>query len=189
MIRGWEGELVRLVPLEKERHLENALVWMNDPETTLWTLMGDLPLTRLAEEQYFEQAGRQDDTVSFAVETLAGEHIGFAGLHKLDWRHGVATSGTIIGRRDLWGRGYGSDAARVRTRYAFEVLGLRLLVSEVMADNAGSLRMLHKAGYREAGRLPRRYWKRGAYRDAVLMVAEREGAPGAPLPMGGSMSG
>jgi RimJ/RimL family protein N-acetyltransferase len=184
MPRGWEGDLVRLVPLEKERHLENALVWMNDPETTLWTLIGDLPLTRLAEEQFFEQASRQDDTVSFAVETLEDEHIGFAGLHRLDWRHGVATTGTIIGRRDLWGRGYGSDAARVRTRYAFEVLGLRLLVSEVMADNVGSLRMLQKAGYREVGRVPRRYWKRGAFRDAVLMVAEREGAADAPQATG-----
>jgi RimJ/RimL family protein N-acetyltransferase len=34
--------------------------------------------------------------------------------------------------------------------------------------------MLQKAGYREVGRLPRRIWKRGAYRDVVMMVLERE---------------
>jgi RimJ/RimL family protein N-acetyltransferase len=48
-----------------------------------------------------------------------------------------------------------------------------MLTSEVFAENEASLRMLVRAGYREAARLPRRYWKRGAYRDVVIMVAER----------------
>jgi RimJ/RimL family protein N-acetyltransferase len=171
---GWEGDKVRLTPLDKSRHLDNAVAWLNDSEITAWTLVGDLPMTRLAEEDFFDRALRETEkAVHFAVETLAGEHIGFSSLDRIDWRHGVATTGTILGRRDLWGQGYGSDAARLRNRYAFEVLGLRMLLSEVMADNAGSLRMLQKAGYREVGRIPRRMWKRGAYRDVVMMVLER----------------
>ncbi|HEX7183585.1 MAG TPA: GNAT family N-acetyltransferase [Thermoanaerobaculia bacterium] len=171
---GWEGEKVRLAPLDKAKHLDNALTWLNDPEITAWTLVGDLPITRLAEEEHFDRAMRgTPEDVSFAVETLEGEHIGFSGLHKIDRIHGVATSGTILGRRDLWRHGYGTDAARVRNRYAFEVLGLRMLLSEVMADNTGSVRMLQKAGYREVGRIPRRWWKRGAYRDSVILVVER----------------
>lgn len=177
MARGWEGEKVRLVALERERHLENALVWVNDPEVTRWTLMGDFPLTRLGEEEFFNRAGAAPTAhppeLALAIETLAGEHIGFAGLHRIDWRHGVAVSGTLIGPGEFRGRGYGSDTALVRTRYAFEVLGLRLLLSEVFAENAASLGMLRKAGYREVGRLPRRYWKRGAYRDVVLLALER----------------
>ena len=166
---------MRLTPLDKAKHLDNALVWMNDPEVTAWTLVGDWPMTRLAEEDFFDRAMRETEKeLSFAVETLAGDHIGFSGLHRIDWRQGVATTGTLLGRRDLWGQGYGSDAARLRTRHAFEVLGLRMLLSEVMADNTGSLKMLQKAGYREAGRIPRRMWKRGAYRDVVMMVLERE---------------
>jgi RimJ/RimL family protein N-acetyltransferase len=174
MSYGWAGEKVRLVPLDRARHLDNALTWLNDPEITAWTLTGDWPITRLAEEEFFDRAMRESkEDLSFAVETLEGEHIGFSGLHRIDWRHGVAVTGTILGRRDLWGKGYGADAARVRSRHAFEVLGLRLLLSEVMADNTGSLRMLQKAGYREVGRIPRRMWKRGTYRDVVLMVLER----------------
>jgi RimJ/RimL family protein N-acetyltransferase len=180
MSHGWEGEKVRLVPLDKARHLENALLWINDPEVTAWTLVGDTPLARLAEEEFFDRATRAhpagESDVHFAVETLGGEHIGFSGLHRIDWRNGFAMTGTILGRRDLWRQGYGSDAARVRTDYAFEVLGLRLLISEVMAENVGSLRMLKNAGYREAGRLPKRYWKRGAFRDVILLVLERKEA-------------
>jgi RimJ/RimL family protein N-acetyltransferase len=170
---GWEGERVRLVPLDKQKHLENAVVWLNDPDVTEWTLVGDFPLSRLAEEEYFERAMREtDQEIHFAVETREGEHIGFAGIHRIDWRHGTAVTGIVIGPKEVRGQGWGTDAMRVRTRYAFEVLGLRLLMAEVMAGNARCLKAAQKAGYREVGRIPRRYWKRGAWRDDVVLVIE-----------------
>ena len=181
MAYGWEGEKVRLVPLDKGRHAANIQAWMNDPDLTETILSGDFPLTRAAEEAVLDRLSAEPEKhptdVLFAVETLAAEHVGVCGLHRINYRHGVAVSGTIIGPPEARGRGYGTDAARVRTRYAFEVLGLRMLISEVFAENGASLKMLGRAGYREAGRLPRRYWKRGAFRDVVLMVAEREPRP------------
>lgn len=172
---GWEGEKVRLVPLDKDRHFENCVQWINDPDVTAWTLIGDFPLTRLAEEDYFNNAMSADaKDVNFAVETLDGEHIGMTGITQIDYRHGVGTTGSLIGRKDLWGQGYGTDSIRVRMRYAFDVLGLRMLLSVIMSDNVGSLKAVQKCGYREVGRIPRRFWKRGAYRDAVILIAERE---------------
>jgi RimJ/RimL family protein N-acetyltransferase len=174
---GWEGEKVRLVPLDKERHAANVVLWMNDPEVSETILSGDMPLTRLAEEEFIDKLsgspGAHPSDIVFAVETLTGEHVGIAGLHRIQWRHGVALTGTIIGPRESRGQGYGTDTALLRTRYAFEVLGLRMLMSEVFTENAASLKMLRRAGYREVGRFPRRYWKRGAFRDVVLLVAER----------------
>ena len=177
MAYGWEGERVRLVPLDKERHAANVQLWMNDPDMTETILSGDVPLTRVAEDEFFDKMcgdlGPNPSDILFAVETLPGEHVGLAGLHKISYRHGVAKTGTVIGPSEARGLGYGTDAALVRTRYAFEVLGLRMLISEVFPENAASLRMLSRAGYREVARLPRRYWKRGAFRDSVVMVAER----------------
>jgi ribosomal-protein-alanine N-acetyltransferase len=168
---GWEGEKVRLVPLDRDKHLGNAVKWFNDPEVTRWLETGDWPLTKGAEEEYFRAAERQDrSSVQFAVESLQGEHVGFSGLRSIDWQSRVAVSGSVIGRKDLWGRGVGTDGARVRNRYAFEVLGLRLLIASVIADNAASLAMLAKVGYTEVGRVPERYWKRGAYRDQVILT-------------------
>jgi RimJ/RimL family protein N-acetyltransferase len=178
MAYGWEGEKVRLVPLDKERHAENYVLWMNDPEMTEMTLSGDVPITRLAEEEYLAKMcqlpGPHPSDIAFAVETLGGEHIGSAGLNHIQWRHGTAVTGTIIGPKAFRGQGYGTDAARVRTRYAFEVLGLRMLLSEVFAENTASLRMLGRAGYREVGRIPRRFWKRGSFRDVIVLAIERD---------------
>src|SRR5437588_6357469 len=126
---GWEGELVRLVPLDKEKHLDNATRWMNDQEVTLNILAGDFPMTRLAEEEWFmENCKRSEDKVTFAIELLDGVHIGFSGLHKINWKDRSVITGTVIGVQDDWGKGYGTDAARVRARYCFEVLGLRYLM-------------------------------------------------------------
>jgi RimJ/RimL family protein N-acetyltransferase len=172
---GWEGELVRLVPLDREKHLDNAQRWVNDPEITHNLLIGDFPMTKLAEEDWFNKASQRDEKeISFAIELLSGEHIGFSGMHSIHWKDSSALTGTLIGARDQWGKGYGSDAARVRTRYAFEVLGLRYLISAVLEGNDRSLGMLKKAGYVECGRYPKRIWKRGRYVDEILLYMTRE---------------
>ena len=168
---GWEGKKIRLVPLDRAKHLENALRWLNDPEVTDWLETGDWPQTRGAEEKYFNAADRSArSSAHFAVESLQGEHVGFSALRSIDWQSRVAVSGSLIGRTDLWGHGLGSDAVAVRNRYAFEVLGLRMLIATVIADNSRSLAMLASAGYQEVGRVPGRYWKRGAYRDQVILA-------------------
>ena len=175
MAFGWEGALVRLVPLDRDKHLVNAMQWLNDPEVTRWTLVGDLPVTRLGEEAYFERMTKApENDIALAIETLEGHHIGFTGAHRVDYRHGVATTGSIIGDTSYWSRGYGTDAARVRTRYLFDVVGLRLLLSDTLGENERSQRMLRRVGYREVGRIPRRDWKHGAYRDRVLFALHRE---------------
>ncbi len=120
MAYGWEGDKVRLVPLDKNRHLENALLWFNDPTVTAWLETGDWPLTRGTEEEFFRAAERPDKgSVQFAIETHDGDHVGFSGLRSIDWQSRVAVSGSVIGRSDLWGR-------RTRHRLGSGAVALRL---------------------------------------------------------------
>lgn len=176
MSYGWAGDVVRLVPLDKERHLENCLRWLNDPDLTQAVLGGDFPISARAENAWFDkmtsEIGGAD--IVFAIETPAGEHVGLAGIHHIDYRHGTGYTGTIIGDSRDRNQGLGSDAVRIRTRYAFETLGLRLLTSEVMAGNLPSMRVLEKSGYRQCGIIPQRYWKRGEFRDAHQFACLRE---------------
>jgi RimJ/RimL family protein N-acetyltransferase len=172
---GWKGELVRLVPIDPDKHFENAVAWINDPEVTHNILFGDFPMTKLAEREWFDEKSKNKDSeVTFAIETLGGKHIGFSGIFDIHWRYGTANTGTLIGDQDSWGKGFGTDAARTRNRYAFEVLGIRMLYSDVFEGNTRSLGMLKRAGYMECGRRPRRIWKRGAYVDEILLYLDRE---------------
>ena len=60
-IVGLKGERVRLVPPDRTLHLENALVWLNDPEITA-TIKLNLGVTRRQEELFFEQIETTRDT-------------------------------------------------------------------------------------------------------------------------------
>ena len=163
------------MPLDEERHFEHCYVWVNTPKVTDWLVVGDFPLSRLSQRDWFEKAARSTDSeVMFAIETLDGRHIGNSGVHAIDLRHGTCSTGSLIGSPEDWGKGYGTDASRVRARYCFEVLGLRMLYSGYLEGNEASRRMNEKCGYIECGRIPQRYWKRGAYRDEVLTYLDRE---------------
>ncbi|HUB10916.1 MAG TPA: GNAT family N-acetyltransferase [Acetobacteraceae bacterium] len=174
MAVGWEGSKVRLVPLDKGKHYENLLAWLNDPDVTAWTLIGDWPFSARTADEHFDKADNfERGGLTLAIEMLDGNHIGIAGIHNIDWRHGTAHTNILIGAKDRWGCGFGLDAVRLRSQYAFNVLGLRMLLTEVMSENLASLSILHKVGYFEVGRIPRRYWKRGSYRDVIMMIADR----------------
>ena len=174
MAYGYEGEKVRLVPLDFDRHFANLVRWINDPVVTEWLLVGDYPITAPSEKEWFDEASRtKPGEVHFAIETLDGLHLGTSGLVNVDYRQGTATSGSFIGSPDEWGKGYGTDAAKVRAYYAFEVMGLRMLYSGYLEGNVKSARMQEKAGYQIWGVQPKSHWKRGAFRDHVHTYLER----------------
>jgi len=79
-----------------------------------------------------------------AVERTTGRTIGLAGLQRLGTTGELETGYWIA--RDLWGRGYATEAANGAVRYAFE----NLLGPRVMAitdrDNRASRRVMEKIG-------------------------------------------
>ena len=68
----------------------------------------------------------------------------------------------------MWRKGYGSEAAVLRTRYAFEMLGLEKLKTEVFAENIASRRVLEKAGYQTVGLQRREVFRHGRWHDLWL---------------------
>ena len=62
-----------------------------------------------------------------------------------DGQTGVAELGYRL-RRSAWGHGYATEGARALVRLAFTELGTREIVATTMAVNAGSRRVLEKAG-------------------------------------------
>jgi RimJ/RimL family protein N-acetyltransferase len=165
-IVGLRGERVRLVPPDRSLHLENALVWLNDPEITA-TIKYNLGVSRRQEESFFDsiEVRRGSDFVWAIVDEKA-QHIGFIGLHEINWRNRWATGGLFIGKRSAWGRGYATDAVRVRTKFAFGELGLHRIEGHTM--NPAMKRVYEKAGYQHEGVARRKFWRDGRWHDADL---------------------
>ncbi|WP_437874814.1 GNAT family N-acetyltransferase [Sorangium sp. So ce513] len=78
-----------------------------------------------------------------------GEKLGWCGLR---WHEDIARAD--LGYRffrEHWGNGYASEAGAACVRYAFEELGLPGLVAHAMLENAASVRVLEKLGFRRTG--------------------------------------
>jgi RimJ/RimL family protein N-acetyltransferase len=163
---GLRGERVRLVPPDRTMHLENALAWMNDPEITA-TLKLNLGVSRRQEELFFDtiETRRNGDFV-WAIVDEKSRHIGFIGLHAINWRNRWATGGLVIGERSAWGKGYATDAVRVRTGFAFGELGLHRIEGHTM--NPAMKRVFEKVGYQHEGVARRKFWREGRWHDADL---------------------
>jgi RimJ/RimL family protein N-acetyltransferase len=71
-----------------------------------------------------------------------------------------------------WGRGYATEAGRQVVAMARHALGQTRLAAYHHADNPASGRVLHKLGFREAGRGQRPSLARGHPVDSVLMVLD-----------------
>jgi RimJ/RimL family protein N-acetyltransferase len=168
---GLQSARVRLVPPDKEKHMENYLLWLNDYEITENLLLNP-PLTRENQAAWFERSSEGE--VTFAIELLDGTHLGSSGIHKINRPVGTATTGCFIGNKEYWGKGLATEANRLRSYYAFHVLGLRVLYSEYFDGNLASANMQRKVGYLECGRKPEYLWCAGRYVDEINTYLTRE---------------
>ena len=76
----------------------------------------------------------------------SGELIGDCGcvLQEVEGRNEVEVVYRV--RRDLWGKGYATEAARSCMQYAFSVLGVERIISMVRPENVQSRRVAEKNG-------------------------------------------
>lgn len=165
-IIGLKGEGVRLVPIDRALHFDNALRWMNDPEVTA-SLKVNLGVTRKQEEAFFDRAESAGESEIFwAILDGREAHVGFISLHGIDSRQRSATGGVAIGDRSAWGRGLATAAVRVRTWFAFAQVGLHRVEGHTI--NPAMRRVYEKAGYRHEGTMRERFWRDGRWVDAEM---------------------
>jgi len=160
-----EGALVVLAPPSRD-HLENFCRWSRDPRIMRYLNIRH-PLTMQMEEQWFEHISTSPIDVVWEIHR-EGRHIGNIGLHEIDWRQRHATGGIWIGEIEEHGKGLGSEAMALRTRYAFRELGLNKVLTTSDIENVASRRAAMRAGYRECGRYRRHRFCEGTWHDVWI---------------------
>lgn len=161
------GEHVYLRPVEMF-DLERYRRWLNDPAVRV-PLGAFAPLTEKMERDFIESAGGKPDEYTFAIVLKDGDrHIGGTGLNEIRWKDRAALFGVFIGDEDCRGHGYGTEAARLVLRYAFETLNLNRIELGVFAFNEAAVRAYEKAGFVREG--VKREWAfiDGQYTDHII---------------------
>lgn len=167
----YRGEHVDIGPIHKDA-LPLLQRWWNDPDVTLPLAGHVFPSTMKDQEEWYDKWAVRGDgsTVHFLIYDVCSDTpIGVVNLFSINYRNQTAWAGIYIGEKQCRGLGYGTEALRLVTAYAFGPCGLNNVTVAVHADNIGSLRMAEKVGYREIGRQRQGVRRSGQYIDIVFM--------------------
>lgn len=170
-----KGKKVLLRPI-KRSDLSFTLKWFNDSEV-LQYLSSYLPMTEMSEEKWIEELGttRKEKDVVFVIETKKAKRpIGNCGFHNINHKDQDAIFGIVIGEKNYWRRGYGTEAARLIIDYGFRQLNLNRISSCVLSFNERSIKLHKKLGFQEEGRRRKARFKNGQFGDEILFGLLRE---------------
>jgi len=165
---------IYLRALEKSDINETYLSWLNDPEVTKYMETGRLPVTMEQLEKYYEEITNSPNHVIFAIiETETDKHIGNITLNDINWIHSNANLGIMIGEKDCWGKGYGTEAIRLITDYAFMKLNIMKVWAGMYADHKASIRAFEEAGFTKEAELRNELYLNNEYHNKVIMSIMR----------------
>jgi RimJ/RimL family protein N-acetyltransferase len=162
------GERVALGPIRRDL-LPLYQRWINDWEVTRTLGHPMRPMTWEAEEAWYSGAATGSGVQFQIYEGDTLRPIGTTGLHDIDHQHGTAEFGILIGEKECWGKGYGTETARLMLDYGFNALGLHNIMLRVYSHNERGYRAYLRAGYKEIGRRRQAFRRAGRAHDIILM--------------------
>ncbi len=137
---------VYLRPLVEDDFGDRYLSWFRDREITRFLFARNI--TREDAVKHLRDGKETENWYMYAIcEVAGGRHIGNIKIGPIDKRNQVSDLITIIGERDVWGKGYAREAIRLAMDIAFKQLGIRKLSASIDLHNVGSVKAYIAAGF------------------------------------------
>ena len=89
----------------------------------------------------------------FAVDTLDGQHIGNCSYYNISESKGKAELGIMIGNRDYWNKGWGTDVVTTLVNYIFCQTELNRIYLKTQESNIKAQKCFQKCGFTPYGHL------------------------------------
>lgn len=168
------GEKIYLKPLE-ENNIKLITIWHNDNE-----IMTLFALTKITGEEYwldwFEKTDKDPNSIYFGIYTKNDDKIiGYIHLEQIYWHYKLCSDiGILIGEKDQWSKGYGTEAMHLMIKYAFEELDLHRLELMTFDFNTRGLRLWDKCGFKQEGIMRKARLVNGKWHDVIFMALLKE---------------
>jgi ribosomal-protein-alanine N-acetyltransferase len=163
------GERIELREFEP-KDVPAVVAWNSDPEVVrfmTWDLGDRVRAERFVQQVRASAAERPRNNYELAMVELETERVvGAAGLRVQNWEHRRADIGYVL-RRDLWGRGYTTEAVNMLIAFGFD-LGMHRIEATCHPQNRASSRVMERAGMCFEGKLRHYQFVRGEWWDALL---------------------
>ncbi|QAA30940.1 GNAT family N-acetyltransferase [Clostridium manihotivorum] len=161
----------------KQEDIPVAVEMINDRELKK-LLVTDIPFpsTPWEEEEWIKsQKATSTGEYNFAIEDIeTKKYIGGCGIQKVNWLARTATVGIMIGDKNYWGKGYGTDAMKVLLDFIFNNMNINKVKLSVFSFNTRAKKSYEKCGFVVEGVLKKELFKDGKYYDEIVMAAFRK---------------
>ena len=164
-----DGERVRLRAVRSSDDADLVAVFGDAAHLRFWSHgpLADLDAARRYREGI--EAGTRDRTFFQWAVTVPPDDdlVGTVTLASWDRANRRAEVGFIV-EPGHEGQGLASDAARTALRFGVERMGLHRVEADVDPENAGSIRLLERLGFRYEGLLRDRWFTFGEWKDSAI---------------------
>jgi ribosomal-protein-alanine N-acetyltransferase len=168
-----KGNTIFLRPLSLSDANENYLAWLHDDEVMDGIATSGYTMENL--RAYVSEKISGPDVAFFAIcSNEDGTHIGNIKIDFHDKKANVSELGLLIGNKQYWGKGVGSEACKLIISYGFEQMRLRKIFLAVYEQNVHAKRLYEKLGFRLEATLRKHIAARGSYYDKYLMGLFKE---------------
>lgn len=163
------GEKVYL-KLFDEEHIKERVNWINDP-TVQDTLNYDIPTNTGKTKRWFDKMIVDPSRREFAIYTVEdNQYIGFCGLFNKDINTKSAELHCVIGNKNYWSGGYGTEVYTLLMNYGFCEWGLNRIYGYQLLHNFGAHRVVEKLGWTREGLLRQYTYSHGTLKDVYVVA-------------------
>jgi RimJ/RimL family protein N-acetyltransferase len=164
-----------ILRLLEKRDLKKSLAWLKDPSVNMYLSQNFREYDEIKEQKWFEFIKSSNNDIVFAIEDIKKNlHIGNCALHKINWEKGCCEMGIMIGDKDYWDKGYGSDAIKSIIKLSLSVLRLKNIVLNVYSYNKRAIKVYKKLGFKVIQIQNKEHFYDGKFWDTLVMEL-REG--------------
>ena len=118
--------------------------------------------------------GRSDEALFVIADHETDACLGHVGLYGIDHRVRSAEFAIMIGAKDAWGRGLGTEISSYICDYGFQWLNLNRIELTVLASNTRAIALYKKLGFLQEGLKRQAQYKAGKYLDVCCMARLRD---------------
>jgi RimJ/RimL family protein N-acetyltransferase len=149
--------------------------WLSDPVVNRYMVSGVESPSNESLRAYMKDGLLFGIYVPYSSWSLNDGWIGNVRLHQINKEQRTAELGIMIGVKEMWGRGFATEACTLFLDYAFGKMNLNRVGVGVVSENKAGVALWRKLGFVEEGRLREAFWVDGRPCDAIRMgLLQRE---------------
>src|SRR5690554_2899112 len=104
------------------------------------------------------------------VEKESKKPIGITSLINIDYKNRNAECIIDIGEKEVWGKGYGSEAMKLLLDFGFLEMNLHRISLRVFSFNGGAIKLYEELGFQQEGRAREAIFRDGVWHDIIHMA-------------------